>query len=73
MQTLFPLDEYGLEGGLKLTVAMYFSASHTDYHGIGIKPDIEVELSEEARKYNFFLLPEELDNQLLRAIEELTK
>jgi carboxyl-terminal processing protease len=73
MQTLFPLDEYGLEGGLKLTVAMYFSASHTDYHGIGIKPDIEVELSEEARKYNFFLLPEELDNQLLTAIEELTK
>ena len=73
MQTLFPLDEYGIEGGLKLTVAMYFSVSHTDYHGIGIKPDIEVELSEDAKKYNFFLLPEEMDDQLLTAISELTK
>ena len=73
MQTLFPLDEYGIEGGLKLTVAMYFSASHTDYHGIGIKPDIEVELSEEAQKYNFFLLPEAMDDQMQTAIAELTK
>ncbi|MBE6583595.1 MAG: hypothetical protein E7649_01250 [Ruminococcaceae bacterium] len=73
MQTLFSLDSYGMEGGLKLTVARYFSKSHTDYHGVGIAPDITVELSEEALGYNFFLLPEDKDNQLLAAIDELNK
>jgi len=73
MQTLFPLDDYGIEGGLKLTVARYFSKSHTDYHGKGIVPDIEVALSEEAMEYNFFLLPEEKDNQMQAAIAELLK
>lgn len=73
MQTLFPLDRYGIEGGLKLTVARYFSKSHTDYHGVGIEPDISVELSKEALEYNFFLLPEDKDNQMQAAIAELTK
>jgi C-terminal processing protease CtpA/Prc len=73
MQTLFPLSNYGIEGGLKLTVAMYYSASKTVYHGTGIVPDFEVALSQEALEYNFFLLPEEKDDQLLKAIEELTK
>ena len=71
MQTLIPLTSYGIEGGLKLTVARYFSKSHTDYHGIGIEPDVSVELSKEAREYNFFLLPEEKDNQMQAAIAEL--
>lgn len=73
VQTLFPLASYGMEGGLKLTVARYFSKSHTDYHGIGIQPDIEVSLSEDALEYNFFLLPEGKDDQMLAAIAELTK
>ena len=73
MQTLFPLSGYGLEGGLKLTVAMYYSASKTVYHGVGIMPDYEIDLSEEAKKINFFLLTEEEDAQLLKAIEVLTK
>ncbi len=73
MQTLIPLTRYGIEGGLKLTVARYFSKSHTDYHGVGIVPDITVELSEEAKEYNFFLLPEDKDNQMQAAIAELLK
>ncbi len=73
MQTILPLDRYGLEGGLRVTTAMYFSKSHTVYHGTGIVPDHEVTLSEEALAYNFFLLPEEKDDQLQKAIEELTK
>lgn len=73
MQSILPLESYGLEGGLRVTVAMYFSASKEIYHGIGIKPDIEVALGEEALEYNFFLLPEEKDDQLLKAIEELLK
>ena len=73
MQTLFPLDDYGLEGGLKLTVAMYFSKSHTNYHGIGIKPDVEVDLSDEAKAINFFLLTEDKDDQMQAAFAELLK
>jgi len=73
MQTLFPLDSVGIEGGLKLTVAMYYSASKTVYHGTGIVPDYEIELSDEAKKINFYLLPEEKDAQLQKAIELLTK
>ena len=73
MQTIIPLERYGLEGGLRVTSAMYFSKSHTVYHEIGIVPDYEVQLSEEAAEYNFFLLPEEKDNQLQKAIEVLTK
>ena len=75
MQTLIPLSTYGLEGGLKLTVAMYYSASKTVYHGIGIEPDegCKVDLSDEAKKINFFLLPEDKDAQLQKALEVLTK
>lgn len=73
MQTLFPLDSYGMEGGLKLTVAMYYSKSKTVYHGTGIVPDHPVALSDEALEYNFFLLPEDKDAQMQKAIEELTK
>lgn len=74
MQSILTLNEdSGLVGGLKLTVAMYFSKSHTNYHGIGIVPDFEVELDDEASQYNFFLLPEAKDNQLQRALEELLK
>lgn len=75
MQSLIPLSSYGLEGGLKLTVAMYYSASKTVYHGIGIEPDegCKVDLSDEAKKINFFLLPEDKDAQLQKALEILTK
>ena len=73
MQTLFPLDEYGIEGGIKITVAMYYSKSKTVYHGTGIVPDYSVELSDEARKMNIFILPEEKDDQLLTAIDKLVK
>lgn len=73
MQSILPLDSYGIEGGLKLTVAMYYSMSKTVYHGTGIVPDYPVELSDEAKKINFFLLPEEKDDQLLFAINELVK
>ena len=73
MQNILDLSRYGLEGALRVTTAMYFSKSHTVYHDIGIVPDYEVELSEEAMEYNFFLLPEHLDDQLQKAIEIITQ
>lgn len=71
MQNIMELSRYGLKGALKLTTAMYFSKSHTVYHGVGIIPDHSVDLSEEAKQINFFILPEEMDDQLQKAIEVL--
>jgi carboxyl-terminal processing protease len=73
MQNIVDLSRYGLEGALRVTSAMYFSKSHTVYHDIGIAPDFEIALSEEALEYNFFLMPEHLDNQLQKAIEIITQ
>lgn len=71
MQSIFTLERYGIPGALKLTTRMYFSKSHHVYHGIGIEPDETVELSEEALKYNVFVLPDELDDQLQKALQIL--
>ena len=73
MQNTLSLESFGIEGGIRVTTAMYYSKSKTVYHGTGIVPDHEVELSEEAKKVNFFLLPEEDDAQLLTAIDKLVK
>ena len=73
MQYIIPLERYGLEGALRVTTAMYFSASHTVYHDIGITPDYTEELSDEAKDYNLYLLPHDKDNQLQRAIGEIKK
>ena len=71
MQSIFSLKYYGVEGGLKLTTKMYFPASGNGYHGVGITPDISVELSPEAQEYNLYVLPEALDNQLQAAIDHM--
>lgn len=73
MQRMYSLESLGIEGGLKLTIAMYYSASKTVYHGIGITPDYEIELDDEAKKINFYILPEDKDAQLQKAIELLRK
>ena len=58
-------------GYVKLTVYAYVTACGVTYHDIGISPTegYEIELSDEAWEYNFYVLPENLDNQLLKAIE----
>ena len=78
MQSIFDLSKtgpyyrlYGVEGGLKLTTQMYFPACGESYHDIGIAPHVEVELSAEALEYNLYVLPEELDDQLLAAIDQM--
>ena len=62
---------YIYTGYVKMTVYAYVTACGVTYHGIGISPTegYEVELSDEAWEYNFYVLPENIDNQLLKAIE----
>ena len=57
--------------GLKVTVSEYYTPNHTAINKIGITPDVEVELSDEAKKQSH--LEEKDDNQLQKAIEILKK
>ena len=58
-------------GYLKMTTHAYVTECGVTYHDIGIAPTegYAVALSEEAKGYHFYLLPENLDNQLQKAIQ----
>lgn len=65
---------FGLyDGWVKMTTYAYVTASGVSYHDIGILPDTAVELSDEAKSYNIYVLPESLDDQLLAAIAHLNQ
>lgn len=55
--------------GFKLTVSEYFTPNGTNIHGIGIEPDITVDLPEDITEIGVENLKE--DTQLQRAIEEM--
>ncbi len=62
---------HGLEdgSGLKLTISEYFTPNGINIHGVGIEPDIIVELDEDVETIGIDNL--QGDNQLKRAIEEI--
>ncbi len=71
MQTTMTLSKGGkVIGYVKMTTHAYVTKCGVTYHDIGIFPDpnYTVALSEEAQQYNFYLLPEALDDQLQAAI-----
>ena len=51
---------------IKFTTFRYFTANHVDFNGVGLTPDIEVELSSEKRAKLYELSLEE-DDQLYAA------
>lgn len=55
--------------GIKYTYGYYCPPFSDNYDGVGIAPDIEVELSEEAKQKNIYLLTDEEDNQLKAAYD----
>ena len=59
------------DGYVKMTTHAYVTECGITYHGTGIAPTegYEVILSEQAKEYHFYLLPESVDNQLQKAIE----
>lgn len=61
----------GQKDGIKITISSYFTPADVCIHGVGIKPDIEVELSEDYK--NKKDPTDEDDNQLQAAIQELMK
>lgn len=52
---------------VKLTIAKYYTPNGNDIHGVGVEPDVEVELDEELKKKVEIEKAE--DNQLQKAIE----
>lgn len=70
LQTTYPIKGGSL-GAIKLTTHYYFSGGDTElkgYHETGIVPDVDVGLSEKAKEYNFNVLPQEFDDQLIAAV-----
>lgn len=57
--------------GIKFTISEYFSPKGNAVHGIGIKPDFEVELDDDLKTLSE--IPRDRDTQLQKAIEELKK
>ncbi len=71
MQTTFSLASFGnYTGYIKLTTYAYVTKCGVTYHDIGIVPNVQVELSQEAKDQNFYLLSEAQDNQLQAAIAQ---
>ena len=69
MQTFIPLSTFGnYEGYAKMTTYAYVTKRGETYHEIGVEPHEKVALSEEAKSYHFYLLPQDQDNQLQAAI-----
>ena len=68
VQKVYPLSD---GTAVKLTVSKYYTPKGNNIHGIGIAPDVEVEL--DADVANAITIPEEKDNQLQKAVEILTE
>jgi carboxyl-terminal processing protease len=60
-------------GGLKYTVARYFTPSGQCIHGKGVVPDIEVGINDEFKSTPIEDIPHDKDAQLKIAIEEVMK
>lgn len=66
IQTLFTLTD---GSGLKITTAEYYSPKENTIHEKGVKPDEEVKLPDSVT--NMYVLTEDQDNQLKKAIDLL--
>ena len=71
MQSFLPMSYFGnYSGYVKLTTYAYVTKCGVTYHDIGIAPNVEAVLSEEALEYNFYVLPQSKDDQLQAALAQ---
>lgn len=66
MQTTIPLSDYS---AVSVTYRMYNPPFSDNYHGVGIVPDVIVELDEALLNKNFYKITDEEDNQLAAAVK----
>lgn len=67
VQTVIPLSD---GSAIKLTTAKYFTPNGNDIHGVGVEPDIEVELPDDYTSDDF---QGENDTQYQKGLEVLTE
>ncbi len=70
MQSTIPLTD---GSGVKLTTKMYFPPFSEGYDGIGITPDIEIDMDEALAGVSIYKISDAQDTQLQRAIRYLTE
>ena len=70
IQTIFPLKSVGDGSGIKLTTEKYFTPKGRDIDGMGIEPDIKVEIDEtkENKKGNYTY-----DTQMQEAVKYISE
>ena len=73
MQTIFSLEYFGFDGAVKMTTKMYFPPISEGYDGIGIKPNLEVELDKALENKNIYKITDAEDNQIQAAIDLIGK
>lgn len=66
VQQLIPLND---GTSVKVTVSNYFTPNGNNIHGVGVVPDVEVELSDEAKTMSD--IPYEKDAQLQAAVKQI--
>ena len=72
VQMVIPLEEWGYEGALRLTVAHYNPPCGVNYDGVGVTPHVTVPPDEALAGKNLQYLTEAEDNQLQAAIAAVT-
>ena len=70
MQSVIPLAD---NSAIVISYRMYAPPFSENYDGVGIIPDLEIELSENAAEQNFYKIADSDDNQLTAAINSLSK
>ena len=65
MQTTIPLAS---GGAISITYRMYNPPFSENYHGVGITPDVVVELDPALKDKNIYKITDEEDNQLAAAV-----
>ena len=68
MQTVIPLDD---GSAISISTRMYYPPFSENYEGVGIKPDIIVEMADEVKNINIYKITDHQDTQLQAAIEAL--
>ncbi len=68
MQSMMELSD---GSAVSMTVAYYLPPFSDNYHGVGVTPDIECEISEQIKNINLNKYTDENDNQLREAVAAL--
>lgn len=71
MQSVYDLSAFGYDGGLKLTTRFYYPPLSDGYDGIGIMPDVTVELDSALSGKNIYKITDAEDNQMNAALSAI--